>query len=151
VRLSFPVIASFALVSVAPVAVPTPASAEPGPSPAAVLCDGFSAGSLDAPSLSAPIEVVSVEPIHRRIGRVQTGTIVGARISIVADPGLSPSGVERLIRCRAARDSASDVLAVDGATISIHPTSTGYLVEARGRRSEAGGEIWSRASLLTTR
>ena len=114
-------------------------------------CSGFTAESIAAPSLSAPFDVVSVEPITRRIGRVQTGTVVGARIAVVADPSLSTQGANRLLACRMAGAHASDPLAVDGSRVSVSDTRTGYVIEVSAPQPTVGREVFARAEALTTR
>lgn len=114
-------------------------------------CGGFVRDVANASSLSSPFEVVSVEPITRRVGRVETGSVVGARIAVVADPTLSRPGANRLLSCRMEAAHPTDPLAVPGTSVAVRDTSHGYVIEVTSARPSTGRIVLERAEALTTR
>lgn len=129
----------------------TAGSNAPASTTASSGCSGFAADSVAATSLTAPFEVVSVEPITQQIGRVRTGTVVGARIAVLADPSLSSQGVNRLLSCRIDAANSDDPLAVEGSRVSVRDTRGGYLIEVTAPQPTVGREVYARAEALAAR
>jgi len=93
----------------------------------------------------------AVQPLHRvkRWGRTETNRLVGARVFIPAQLGLTPQWIQRNINWHVAamkgRPMAGCPLAVSGASASVVSADTGFWVEIATDDSNLAQQILARA------
>lgn len=117
-----------------------------------VACEQLPATLVQAPSFSAPLQVVRSKAIHEVVGRQTVGSKRGAELEVLAQPGYDVSSVRRILACRAdaarSQGSTSDPLAVDGVRVAVESHGPGYVVRLTAPDRAAGSDVWSRVASL---
>ena len=113
--------------------------------PHAAVDDSVARACIDVPEAEqrvSPLEsrrVLAVEPIHQPIPpKHLMRQLAGARVYILASPGLTREWLGHLLECHVARVSGSasqkpDPLAVPKARVEVFSTSNGFLVTIASR------------------
>ena len=140
-----PFLMLFAAVSLA---APVAAKAETHP-------DKVSQAPDNSPLFSS-YHVASVSPLYevQTVGRGQAKTLRGARVRILAEPGMTAELLQRRVNEHVAQMSPNTAgmgscpLAVPGIRTSVSSSGDGYYVNVRAENKGEAKEVLRRANLL---